>query len=121
MLAQRYGMILADNGSPWYIKGRMLLSAQFTIGALMKNLDASSSGQILGYRDAAEHILASLRRIIAGLLLAAALPPPRPSLARLTQLTGFTSFRMKTRYNSFSAASTPPVSSIPCRQPGRRQ
>ena len=43
-----------DNGSPWYIRGRMLLSAQFTIGALMKNLDASSGGQILGYRDAAE-------------------------------------------------------------------
>jgi hypothetical protein len=35
----------------------MLLSAQFTIGALMKNLDASSGGQILGYRDAAEQRL----------------------------------------------------------------
>lgn len=43
-----------DNGSPWYIKGRMLLSAQFTIGALMKDLDASSGGQIFGYRDASE-------------------------------------------------------------------
>ena len=31
----------------------MLLSAQFTIGALMKNLDASNAGQILGYHDAA--------------------------------------------------------------------
>ncbi len=43
-----------DNGSPWYIRGRMLLHAQFTIGALMKDLDASAGGRILGYRDAAE-------------------------------------------------------------------
>ncbi|WP_148288660.1 alpha/beta hydrolase family protein [Ilumatobacter nonamiensis] len=43
-----------DNGSPWYIKGRMLLHAQFTIGALMKNLDASGDGQIFGYLDEAE-------------------------------------------------------------------
>jgi dienelactone hydrolase len=31
-----------DNGSPWYMKGHMLLSAQFTIGALMKNLQSSA-------------------------------------------------------------------------------
>ena len=42
-----------DNGSPWYIKGRMLLSAQFTIGALMKDLDASS-GRILAEYDASD-------------------------------------------------------------------
>ncbi len=44
-----------DNGSPWYMKGHMLLSAQFTIGALMKDLDARSGGRIYGYRDEVEN------------------------------------------------------------------
>jgi dienelactone hydrolase len=40
-----------DNGSPWYMKGHMLLSAQFTIGTLMKDLDATGPGQVFGYVD----------------------------------------------------------------------
>jgi dienelactone hydrolase len=39
-----------DNGSPWYMKGHMLLSAQFTIGALMKNL-VSSGEDMFAYYD----------------------------------------------------------------------
>jgi hypothetical protein len=30
-----------DNGSPWYMKGQLLLSNRFTIGALMKDLDSN--------------------------------------------------------------------------------
>jgi hypothetical protein len=44
-----------DNGSPWSSKGNLLLSNQFTIGMLMKNLDvgaAGSGGGIFGYFDA---------------------------------------------------------------------
>ncbi len=47
-----------DNGSPWYMKGHLLLSAQFTIGALMKDLTAAApggaGGQVYGYLDEAE-------------------------------------------------------------------
>ncbi len=39
-----------DNGSPWYMKGHLLLSAQFTIGALMKNL-ASAGDDVFAYYD----------------------------------------------------------------------
>jgi hypothetical protein len=42
-----------DNGSPWYMRGRLLLNAQFTIGALMKNL-SSVGDDVFGYYDAAE-------------------------------------------------------------------
>ncbi len=48
-----------DNGSPWYMKGHLLLSGQFTIGALMKDLSAvasgSAGGHVYGYLDEAEH------------------------------------------------------------------
>jgi len=47
-----------DNGSPWYMRGQLLLSGRFTIGALMKNLDstaAASGGGVFGYFDAANH------------------------------------------------------------------
>ena len=48
-----------DNGSPWYMKGHLLLSAQFTIGALMKDLSAAApaamGGHVFGYLDDAEH------------------------------------------------------------------
>ena len=48
-----------DNGSPWYMKGHLLLSAQFTIGALMKDLSAAApaalGGHVFGYLDNAEH------------------------------------------------------------------
>ena len=40
-----------DNGSPWYMKGHMLMSGQFTIGALMKNLDSTFPGEVFGYFD----------------------------------------------------------------------
>ncbi len=46
---------LDDNGSPWYMKGHLLLSNQFTIGALMKDLDsraAAAGGGVFGYLDA---------------------------------------------------------------------
>jgi dienelactone hydrolase len=45
-----------DNGSPWYMKGQLLLSNRFTIGALMKALNSSaavSGGGVFGYFDAA--------------------------------------------------------------------
>ncbi len=34
-----------DNGSPWYIKGQLLLSNRFTIAALMKDLDSTAAGK----------------------------------------------------------------------------
>ncbi|MDB6083421.1 MAG: hypothetical protein JWN43_1302 [Gammaproteobacteria bacterium] len=43
-----------DNGSPWYMKGQLLLSGRFTIGALMKNLDSTAAapgGGVFGYFD----------------------------------------------------------------------
>jgi predicted dienelactone hydrolase len=46
-----------DNGSPWYTRGQLLLSNQFTIAALMKGLDAraatAAGGGVYGYLDAA--------------------------------------------------------------------
>jgi hypothetical protein len=45
-----------DNGSPWYMRGQLLLSGRFTIGALMKNLDsnaAATGGGVFGYFDSA--------------------------------------------------------------------
>jgi hypothetical protein len=43
-----------DNGSPWYTKGNLLLSNQFTIGALMKNLTIGTAGSgVYGYFDSA--------------------------------------------------------------------
>ena len=42
-----------DNGSPWYMKGHLLMSGQFTIGALMKDLDATSPAGVYGYYDQA--------------------------------------------------------------------
>jgi len=60
-----------DNGSPWYMKGHMLLSGQFIIGALMKNLDAaaatSAGGGVFGYFDAAENrVIVTYRGLPAG-------------------------------------------------------
>ena len=44
-----------DNGSPWYMKGHLLMSGQFTIGALMKDLDSASlGGGVFGYYDETE-------------------------------------------------------------------
>ena len=40
-----------DNGSPWYMKGHLLMSGQFTIGALMKDLNAAAPGGVYGYYD----------------------------------------------------------------------
>jgi len=45
-----------DNGSPWYMKGQLLLTNRFTIGALMKDLDstaAATGGGVFAYFDAA--------------------------------------------------------------------
>jgi dienelactone hydrolase len=44
-----------DNGSPWYMKGNLLLGNQFSIGALMKNLTIGAAGTdsgVFGYFDA---------------------------------------------------------------------
>ena len=32
-----------DNGSPWYMKGQLLLTNRLTIGALLKDLDSSAA------------------------------------------------------------------------------
>ncbi len=45
-----------DNGSPWYMKGHLLLGAQFQIGALMKNLQASSDNVFAYYDDVADRV-----------------------------------------------------------------
>ena len=45
-----------DNGSPWYMRGNLLLSNQFAIAMLMKSLDVSAAGPgggVFGYFDAA--------------------------------------------------------------------
>ncbi|HJS90090.1 MAG TPA: hypothetical protein VJ738_09025 [Steroidobacteraceae bacterium] len=45
-----------DNGSPWYMRGQLLLTNQLTIGALMKDLDsaaAGSGGGVFGWYDSA--------------------------------------------------------------------
>ena len=45
-----------DNGSPWYMKGQLLLTNRLTIGALLKDLDssaASAGGGVFGYYDQA--------------------------------------------------------------------
>jgi dienelactone hydrolase len=44
-----------DNGSPWYMRGQLLLTNRFTIGALMKDLDstaAATGGGVFAYYDA---------------------------------------------------------------------
>lgn len=45
-----------DNGSPWYMRGNLLLSNQFAIGMLMKNLTMSAAipgSGVFGYFDTA--------------------------------------------------------------------
>ena len=45
-----------DNGSPWYMRGQLLLTNRLTIGALMKDLDsasASAAGGVFATYDAA--------------------------------------------------------------------
>jgi hypothetical protein len=45
-----------DNGSPWYMRGQLLLSNRLTIGMLMKQLDSSAAvaaGGVFGYYDSA--------------------------------------------------------------------
>jgi hypothetical protein len=59
-----------DNGSPWYMKGHLLLSAQFTIGALMKDLAAAAptaaGGQVFGYLDGiGERVVVTYRDVPA--------------------------------------------------------
>ena len=46
-----------DNGSPWYMRGQLLLSNRLTIGMLMKDLDSSAAatgGGVFGYYDSAD-------------------------------------------------------------------
>lgn len=46
-----------ENGSPWFMRGQLLLSNRFTIAALMKNLDSGAFSAtdrgVFGYHDAA--------------------------------------------------------------------
>ena len=45
-----------DNGSPWYMRGQLLLTNRLTIGALMKDLDstaAAAGGGVFATHDAA--------------------------------------------------------------------
>lgn len=47
-----------DNGSPWYMRGQLLLTNRLTIGALMKDLDSSAagpSGGVFAWYDSANH------------------------------------------------------------------
>jgi len=47
-----------DNGSPWYMRGQLLLTNRLTIAALMKDLDstaASPGGGVFATYDAANH------------------------------------------------------------------
>lgn len=49
-----------DNGSPWYMRGQLLLTNRLTIGALMKDLDSSAagpSGGVFAWYDSANHRL----------------------------------------------------------------
>jgi hypothetical protein len=46
-----------DNGSPWYMKGHLLLGAQFQIGALMKNLAAPDNSVFAWYDDVADRVI----------------------------------------------------------------
>ncbi|MCG6891754.1 MAG: hypothetical protein LJE92_19395 [Gammaproteobacteria bacterium] len=46
-----------DNGSPWYMKGHLLLSAQFTIGALMKNLSTTGADVFADYNVAEDRVV----------------------------------------------------------------
>lgn len=46
-----------DNGSPWYMKGHLLLGAQFTIGALMKNLNSSGDDVYAYYDDTEDRVV----------------------------------------------------------------
>lgn len=47
-----------DNGSPWYMRGQLLLTNRLTIGVLMKDLDSSAAlpgGGVFAWYDAAHH------------------------------------------------------------------
>jgi dienelactone hydrolase len=46
-----------DNGSPWYMKGHLLLSAQFTIGALMKDLTSMGDDVFAYYDDVEDRVV----------------------------------------------------------------
>jgi dienelactone hydrolase len=46
-----------DNGSPWYMKGHLLLGAQFTIGALMKNLSSADGDVFADYDDIEDRVV----------------------------------------------------------------
>jgi hypothetical protein len=46
-----------DNGSPWYMKGHLLLGAQFQIGALMKNLAAPTNSVFAYHEDIEDRVV----------------------------------------------------------------
>jgi len=54
-----------DNGSPWYMKGHLLLSAQFTIGALMKNLTSAGSDVFAFYDNVEDRVVITYMGVTA--------------------------------------------------------
>lgn len=53
-----------DNGSPWYMKGHLLLSGQFTIGALMKELTSNGNDVFADYDQAEERVVITYQGIM---------------------------------------------------------
>ena len=52
-----FGMSVDDNGTPWYMRGQLLLTNRLTIGALMKDLDstaATAGGGVFATYDATQ-------------------------------------------------------------------
>ena len=56
-----------DNGSPWYMRGQLLLTNRLTIGALMKDLDsaAAGGGVFARYDAAAQRVIVTYQGVPA--------------------------------------------------------
>jgi predicted dienelactone hydrolase len=54
-----------DNGSPWYMKGHLLLGGQFTIGALMKNLSSAGGDVFADYDDVEDRVVITYQGVPA--------------------------------------------------------
>ncbi len=58
-----------DNGSPWYMRGQLLLTNRLTIGALMKDLDSSAAaaggGVFANYDQPGQRVIVTYLRVPA--------------------------------------------------------
>jgi dienelactone hydrolase len=58
-----------DNGSPWYMRGQLLLTNRLTIGALMKDLDSTAAGAAGGvfawYDSANQRVIVTYQAVPA--------------------------------------------------------